>query len=75
MTDIEQRTKLGDPFFVEGMGDYQQHILSESTIERIRCKISDIRTQNVSVYDPDRIESLPTLVYPCSAADFITDGY
>lgn len=44
------------------MGDYQQRILSESIIERIRCKISDFRTQNVSVYDPDGIESLRTLV-------------
>lgn len=61
------------------MEDYQQNILSESTIERIRCKISDFRTQNVSAYDPDGIESLPTLVvlllHLLLLLLFITDGF
>jgi gamma-glutamyltranspeptidase / glutathione hydrolase len=36
-------------------------MLDDSTIRKIRQKISDLRTQNVSTYDPDGFESLDTL--------------
>ncbi|THC88214.1 hypothetical protein EYZ11_012342 [Aspergillus tanneri] len=55
-----ERTKLGDPLFVEGMDKYQDDMLKQSTINEIRGKISDFCTQNVSAYDPDGIESLET---------------
>ncbi|KAE8353868.1 gamma-glutamyltranspeptidase [Aspergillus coremiiformis] len=54
------RTELGDPFFLEGMDEYQEDMLKESTIKQIRGKISDWHTQNVSAYDPKGIESLNT---------------
>ncbi|KKK15284.1 hypothetical protein AOCH_004258 [Aspergillus ochraceoroseus] len=54
------RTNLGDPLFVKGMDEYQKKILEMSTISEIRAKISDLTTQNVSVYDPAGIESLET---------------
>ncbi|KAL4893284.1 gamma-glutamyltranspeptidase-domain-containing protein [Aspergillus ambiguus] len=55
-----QRTLLGDPAFVDGMDEYQEDILSRATVEDIRRRISDYRTQNVSAYDPDGFESLNT---------------
>ncbi|KAE8146225.1 gamma-glutamyltranspeptidase-domain-containing protein [Aspergillus avenaceus] len=54
------RTMLGDPSFVEGMDEYQKNMVKQSTIDEIRSKISDLHTQNVSVYDPSGIESLET---------------
>jgi gamma-glutamyltranspeptidase/glutathione hydrolase len=51
---------LGDPLFVDGMAKYEKDILKQSTIDDIRSKISDARTQNVSVYDPAGLESLET---------------
>jgi gamma-glutamyltranspeptidase/glutathione hydrolase len=55
-----QRSKFGDPLFVDGMAKYEKDILKQSTIDDIRAKISDARTQNVSVYDPAGLESLET---------------
>ncbi|KAL1981493.1 hypothetical protein VTN96DRAFT_2522 [Rasamsonia emersonii] len=55
-----KRTSLGDPFFVDGMDEYQRDMLNDSTIRDIRRRISDFRTQNVSAYDPDGLESLDT---------------
>lgn len=55
-----QRSKFGDPLFVDGMAKYEKDILKQSTIDEIRAKISDARTQNVSVYDPAGLESLET---------------
>ncbi|KAL3475211.1 gamma-glutamyltranspeptidase [Aspergillus californicus] len=54
------RTVLGDPSFVVGMTEYEQGMLKKQTIDDIRGKISDIRTHNVSAYDPAGIESLET---------------
>ncbi|KAL4938719.1 hypothetical protein BDV06DRAFT_214883 [Aspergillus oleicola] len=54
------RTVLGDPGFVEGMSEYEQAMLAPSTITEIHKKISDVRTQNVSAYDPAGYESLDT---------------
>ncbi|KAL3463101.1 gamma-glutamyltranspeptidase-domain-containing protein [Aspergillus heterothallicus] len=54
------RTQLGDPQFVEGMTKYEKGMLEAQTISNIRGKISDLRTQNVSAYDPAGIESLET---------------
>lgn len=42
-------------------------MLKQSTIDEIRRKISDVRTQNVSVYDPQGIESLNEYEYPLSS--------
>ncbi|KAL1998429.1 hypothetical protein VTN02DRAFT_6193 [Thermoascus thermophilus] len=55
-----QRTHLGDPSFVDGLDEYQREMLNDSTVRRIRGRISDFHTQNVSAYDPDGIESLET---------------
>jgi gamma-glutamyltranspeptidase/glutathione hydrolase len=55
-----QRTNLGDPVFVKGLDEYEHDMLEDSTVRKIRKKISDLRTQNVSVYDPDGFESLDT---------------
>lgn len=55
-----QRSKFGDPLFVDGLVDYEKDILNQSTIDEIRSKISDLRTQNVSAYDPAGLESLDT---------------
>ncbi|KAJ6018427.1 hypothetical protein N7499_002848 [Penicillium canescens] len=55
-----ERSKLGDPLFVDGMAEYEMEMLDQSTIDDIRSRISDIRTQNVSAYDPAGIESLDT---------------
>ncbi|KAI1859637.1 uncharacterized protein JN550_011945 [Neoarthrinium moseri] len=55
-----QRTKLGDPSFLDGILEYQQSMLSDAAAAEIRSKISDVATQNVSAYDPSGIESLET---------------
>ncbi|KAI9037268.1 gamma-glutamyltransferase [Aspergillus affinis] len=54
------RTNLGDPLFLDGLDEYQKDMLKQSTIDEIRHKLSDLRTQNVSVYDPEGYESLET---------------
>ncbi|KAK2743736.1 hypothetical protein FQN55_007140 [Onygenales sp. PD_40] len=55
-----QRTKLGDPLFVEGMAEYEDDMLKAATAAEIREKISDLRTQDVSAYDPEGLESIDT---------------
>ncbi|KAI1502489.1 gamma-glutamyltransferase 1 [Biscogniauxia marginata] len=55
-----QRSQLGDPSFVDGLQTYQEQMLSDETVEEVRSRISDFRTQNVSVYDPKGLESLET---------------
>lgn len=55
-----QRANLGDPSFVDGIAKYESDMLDETTIDDIRSKISDLRTQNVSAYDPAGLESLDT---------------
>ncbi|RYO86029.1 hypothetical protein DL766_009984 [Monosporascus sp. MC13-8B] len=55
-----QRTRLGDPSFVDGLAEYQTAMLSDKVAAEVRSKISDYRTQNVSYYNPDGIESLDT---------------
>ncbi|RYP66514.1 hypothetical protein DL771_007737 [Monosporascus sp. 5C6A] len=55
-----QRTKLGDPSFVDGLAEYQTDMLSDKVAAEVRFRISDYRTQNVSYYNPDGIESLDT---------------
>ncbi|KAK8064351.1 gamma-glutamyltranspeptidase [Apiospora phragmitis] len=55
-----ERTNLGDPSFVDGILDYQASMLSDATTAEVRSKISDVRTQNVSYYDPQGLESLET---------------
>ncbi|KAL3953267.1 hypothetical protein ACCO45_013210 [Purpureocillium lilacinum] len=55
-----QRTEIGDPSFVDGMSDYTKSMISAETGATIRSKIVDVRTQNVSYYDPKGLESLET---------------
>ncbi|KAL2861048.1 gamma-glutamyltransferase [Aspergillus lucknowensis] len=54
------RTQLGDPHFVDGLTEYEKGMLKKQTVDNIHGKISDHRTQNVSAYDPEGIESLET---------------
>ncbi|CAG8068398.1 unnamed protein product [Penicillium olsonii] len=55
-----QRANLGDPSFVDGISQYESNMLDQATVDEIRSKISDVRTQNVSAYDPAGLESLET---------------
>ncbi|RHZ63821.1 hypothetical protein CDV55_106220 [Aspergillus turcosus] len=64
-----ERTNLGDPLFVPGLDEYQENMLKQSTIDEIRRKISDVRTQNVSAYDPQGIESLNEYEHPLSSVE------
>ncbi|KAI4221578.1 MAG: hypothetical protein LQ349_007809 [Xanthoria aureola] len=53
-----ERTSFGDPDFIEdsGRSSKETEILSATYAAAIRSKILDDRTQNVSAYDPDRLE-------------------
>ncbi|KAH6879874.1 gamma-glutamyltranspeptidase [Thelonectria olida] len=51
-----QRAKLGDPFFVPGLDDYQDNILSDAIAKRNRDKISDKGTLDMDAYNPDGVE-------------------
>ncbi|KAL8846112.1 MAG: hypothetical protein Q9221_008780 [Calogaya cf. arnoldii] len=55
-----ERANLGDPLFVPGLDEYQNQMLNETTAARVRSQISDLRTLNVSEYDPKGLESLET---------------
>ncbi|KAK2051965.1 gamma-glutamyltransferase 1 [Colletotrichum caudatum] len=55
-----QRTKLGDPSFVDGMAAYTRAMVSPGVGAEVRARISDARTRNTSWYNPDGIESLET---------------
>ncbi|KAJ5342393.1 hypothetical protein N7541_011517 [Penicillium brevicompactum] len=55
-----ERANLGDPSFIDGIAKYESDVLDQKTIDDIRSKISDVRTQNVSAYDPAGLESLDT---------------
>ncbi|PYH43352.1 gamma-glutamyltransferase [Aspergillus saccharolyticus JOP 1030-1] len=54
------RTNMGDPYFVDDMDEYQENMLDQATINEIRAKISDSKTQDISAYDPRGFESLDT---------------
>lgn len=55
-----QRAKLGDPAFVKGMHKFLKDMLSPATAALIRSKISDAKTEQVSYYNPEGLESLET---------------
>ena len=55
-----ERANLGDPLFVPGLDEYQSQMINETTAARVRGEISDVRTLNVSEYDPEGLESLET---------------
>ncbi|KAI9796292.1 MAG: hypothetical protein M1833_006377 [Piccolia ochrophora] len=55
-----ERANLGDPLFVDELDKYQQEMIGTETAETIRTKISDDRTQNVSAYNAEGLESLDT---------------
>ncbi|KAJ5528733.1 nucleophile aminohydrolase [Penicillium freii] len=54
------RAKLGDPDFVDGMDEYQDFMLDQSTIDHIRHSILDTQTQDPSTYNPEGLEILDT---------------
>lgn len=55
-----QRSKLGDPSFLNGIQEYTEQMVSPGTGAEIRSKISDFRTEDSSYYDPEGLESLET---------------
>lgn len=55
-----QRTKMGDPSFINGLSKYTSEMVGPKTGAEIRSKISDTKTEGVAYYDPDGIESLDT---------------
>lgn len=55
-----QRTKMGDPSFIDGLAKYTAEMVAPKTGEEIRSKISDVKTEGVAYYDPDGLESLDT---------------
>ncbi|KAF2749845.1 gamma-glutamyltranspeptidase [Sporormia fimetaria CBS 119925] len=55
-----QRSKLGDPSFVEGLDTFQEQMLSDETAAEIRGKISDTKAYEVPYYQPEGLESLDT---------------
>ncbi|KID88821.1 Gamma-glutamyltranspeptidase [Metarhizium guizhouense ARSEF 977] len=46
------RAELGDPAFVEGLDEYEAHLLDEAHAKQIRERISDEQTLPVREYDP-----------------------
>ncbi|KAI9664986.1 MAG: hypothetical protein M1821_006434 [Bathelium mastoideum] len=58
--NAQQRTELGDPYFVPGMQQYEDEMISAKVAAEVRAKISDAHTLNVSAYDPQGLESLET---------------
>jgi gamma-glutamyltranspeptidase/glutathione hydrolase len=54
-----QRTRLGDPSFVEGLDKYQAGMLSDETAAAVRSRIGP-QTLPVAAYDPSGFESLET---------------
>ena len=55
-----ERTELGDPSFESNVTAFEAKMISDETAEYIRSKISNTQTFNVSYYDPQGIEELPT---------------
>ncbi|KAH7304747.1 gamma-glutamyltransferase 1 [Stachybotrys elegans] len=55
-----QRTLLADPSFSPNITDYTRRMITQETAAEIRSRISDLRTQNVSWYNPEGFESLDT---------------
>jgi gamma-glutamyltranspeptidase/glutathione hydrolase len=56
----DQRTKLGDPAFVQDIVEYEAAMLDSATIDRIIAKISDNHTLPIAAYNPDGLESIET---------------
>ena len=52
-----KRASLGDPDFVDGIGEYEAGILNQTFAHETRDRISDKHTLNVSDYDPEGFES------------------
>ncbi|KAM3525593.1 hypothetical protein MY4038_007231 [Beauveria bassiana] len=55
-----QRTKLGDPSFIDGLSNYTSAMVASRTGAEIRARISDTNTEEVAYYNPQGIESLDT---------------
>jgi gamma-glutamyltranspeptidase / glutathione hydrolase len=52
--------ELGDPDFSEGMSVFEAEMLKPSTAARIRSRISDCHTKNVSEYNPEGLSTPET---------------
>ncbi|TWU78994.1 hypothetical protein ED733_008293 [Metarhizium rileyi] len=50
------RAELGDPGFVDGLDEYEAHLLDEHHAKQTRLRISDDHTLPVSQYDPKRVK-------------------
>ncbi|KAF2739371.1 gamma-glutamyltranspeptidase [Polyplosphaeria fusca] len=50
------RPNLGDSYFLTGMREYQNEMISSNVAAINRGKISDLHTLNVSDYDPEGLE-------------------
>lgn len=48
---------MGDPYHLDDMAAFQAHMLEVTYASTVRKKIDDTRTQRVSVYNPDGLES------------------
>ncbi|KAM0492177.1 hypothetical protein ACHAPB_008911 [Verticillium nonalfalfae] len=55
-----QRTLLGDSFFVDGLTEYQERMISAEVGAEVRAKISDTQAFSTSYYNPSGLESLET---------------
>jgi gamma-glutamyltranspeptidase / glutathione hydrolase len=53
-----KRTELGDPAFVAGLDQFQEGMLDEKTVTKMRSKINPLHTLPVSDYDPSGYESM-----------------
>ncbi|PHH88647.1 hypothetical protein CDD83_7265 [Cordyceps sp. RAO-2017] len=52
-----QRARLGDPSFVRGLANFTEDMVSPARGAYLRSRISDLTTQDVSWYDPDRLQT------------------
>ncbi|OQD95745.1 hypothetical protein PENSOL_c019G01881 [Penicillium solitum] len=65
-----ERANLGDPSFVKGMGQYQEDMLKQSTIDAIRGKISDFHTLNEQREEAELLQ-LPSRMSTWLMKDFL----
>ena len=60
-----ERSNLGDPSFVQGLGEYQAEMLNETTARRIRGEIVDTGTLDVQAYSPTGLVGVDEYVGLC----------
>lgn len=54
------RTNIGDPFLINGLQEYVDEMINETTAAEIRQRISDSKTFNIVYYDQSGIEVINT---------------